>query len=63
MTLSPAYLQKGDEQYEVYWSSILKAERVQYDYRDHDGELFTCIGTSLDDCRAKRDAWQRDRAH
>lgn len=30
-------------------------KRCAYDYRHTDGELFACVGKSLDDCRAKRD--------
>lgn len=29
----------------------------QYDYRKENGELFSCVGSSLDSCRAKRDLW------
>jgi hypothetical protein len=34
----------------------------QYDYRDIDGELFSCVRHSLDTCRALRDAWLADKA-
>lgn len=29
----------------------------QYDYRTKDGELFSCVASSLDACRDKRDTW------
>lgn len=32
-------------------------KRWQYDYRTESGELFSCVGASLDSCRAKRDLW------
>ena len=32
-------------------------KRWQYDYRTESGELFSCVGVSLDSCRAKRDLW------
>ncbi|WP_443608078.1 DUF3873 family protein [Alistipes putredinis] len=30
---------------------------VQYDYRHTDGELFSCVKPTLDECRAARDKW------
>jgi len=30
---------------------------VQYDYRDHDGELFSCVAPTLDAARKRRNAW------
>lgn len=47
----------GQEQYEQYISSVRKKVLVQYDYRDHDGELFSCVRPTLEECRAKRDEW------
>ena len=29
----------------------------QYDYRHTDGELFSCVKPTLDECRQKRDEW------
>ena len=29
----------------------------QYDYRHTDGELFSCVKPTLDECRAARDKW------
>ncbi|MCB6981429.1 DUF3873 family protein, partial [Bacteroides uniformis] len=29
----------------------------QYDYRHTDGELFSCVKPTLDECRATRDKW------
>lgn len=46
----------GEERYERYRSSLGKM-MVQYDYRDHDGELFSCVSKTLDECREKRDKW------
>jgi hypothetical protein len=51
---------KGQEQYETFYSSIMGGKRVQYDYRRPDGKLFSCIAKSLDEARAKRDAWLAD---
>ena len=49
----------GQENYTSYKTRIGRKEviRWQYDYRTEDGELFSCVGASLDSCRAKRDLW------
>jgi len=55
--MSPQHLGNGREQYEQYISAIHKQTLIQYDYRDHDGELFSIIRPTLAECRAKRDEW------
>ena len=52
----------GQEQYETFRSRVTKKDMVQYDYRDTDGELYSCSGKTLDTCRAKRDAWLKLKA-
>ena len=51
--------QLGTERYENFelrWG--IKAKKlIQYDYRHTDGELFSCVKTSLEACRAARDLW------
>jgi len=49
----------GQEQYETFTRTVNRKKKtyVQYDYRDHDGELFSCVKPTLDDCRKARDAW------
>jgi len=44
----------GMEQHEVFKSAGGK-KLVQYDYRCHDGKLFSCVKSSLALCRAARD--------
>ncbi|GAB0482925.1 DUF based on B. Theta Gene description [Alistipes sp. cv1] len=34
-----------------------KKRLCQYDYRDANGELFSCVAPTLEECRAKRDIW------
>lgn len=53
----------GQENYTSYRTRIgrKKVTRWQYDYRTEDGELFSCVGVSLDSCRAKRDLWLSQR--
>lgn len=47
----------GEEKYETYSSYIRGTKRVQYDYRALNGKLFTCTGATVEECRAKKDAW------
>lgn len=56
--------QPGQENYTSYTTKIGRKEvmRWQYDYRTEDGELFSCVGSSLDSCRAKRDLWLRSKS-
>ena len=54
--LNPRDLSPGQEQYENY-RGFDKKLLVQYDYRVRDGELFSCVRKSLEECRKARDAW------
>ena len=49
----------GTEKYESFQMSIGRKRRtfVQYDYRHTDGELFSCVKPTLDECRRLRDEW------
>jgi len=47
----------GQEQHEMYTSSFTRSRMCQYDYRDFDGELFSCVKPTLEACRAERDTW------
>lgn len=49
--------QKGQEQWEEYYSIHARDYRIQYDYRTPNGELFSCIAIDLESARAKRDEW------
>ena len=55
--LNPKSLANGQEQHETFKSSVTRKKAVQYDYRDTDGELFSCVRPTLESCRAARDAW------
>lgn len=55
--LNPNNCQNGYEQHEEYYSPIVKDYRVQYDYRDTDGELFSCVCKTLEECQARKDKW------
>ena len=49
----------GTEKYERFQSGIGRRRRtlVQYDYRHTDGELFSMVAKTLDECRRRRDEW------
>ncbi len=49
----------GQECYTTYESGFGRNRYTmyQYDYRHTDGELFSCCAKTLEDCRARRDAW------
>ena len=50
----------GTEKYERFQLGIGRRKRtlVQYDYRHPtNGELFSCVKPTLDECRAARDKW------
>lgn len=63
--LDPKNVKPGQEQYEAYKASfpvVVDGKRTYpnlcaYDYRDHDGELFSCISPNLEDARFCRDRW------
>lgn len=50
--------QPGEEHFEEYENDGVLF--IQYDYRTPSGELFSCIGRSLEGCRARRDKWIQD---
>lgn len=45
------------QQYEYYIDCFGK-KRIQYDYRDKDGALFSCVRETLEECREARRRWQ-----
>lgn len=52
----------GTEKYEKYQTTIRRKRRkrttlFQYDYRHTDGELFSCVRPTLEECRHLRDEW------
>jgi hypothetical protein len=48
----------GQEDY-VKFSPVHRPNQTfyQYDYRHTDGELFSCVASSLEKCRIKRNTW------
>ena len=59
--------QEGEEKY-VYFNLMPRQRRksryLQYEWRDPaDGALFSCIGSTLEVCREKRNVWLNKRAH
>lgn len=57
MALDPKNVKPGEEQYESFYSSIVKKRLIQYDYRHNDGELFSCVAPTLDKAVEWRDIW------
>jgi hypothetical protein len=57
--LDPRQLGNGQEQYERFKPSAGRKSKakVQYDYRNDKGELFSTVKSTLAECRAARDAW------
>ena len=53
------------EEFEAAWGTRGDRTRVQYVYRTPGGKLFGCIAKSLEDARARRDAWlaKQEAAH
>jgi hypothetical protein len=49
--------QKGKEQYEVFYSDILRKKFIQYDYKTSTGKLFSCVAPTLEECRSKLHKW------
>ena len=48
----------GEEKFVKYRPVAFKGRIFyQYDYRHTDGELFSCVKPTLDECRAARDKW------
>lgn len=48
----------GTEKYEKFsFSHKPRKTYIQYDYRDTDGTLFSCVRPTLQECRQKRDEW------
>jgi hypothetical protein len=51
---------KGEENYTTFRPVCrYGAMLYQYDYRYTDGKLFSCVATTLEACRDKRDKWLR----
>ena len=46
----------GTEKYERFQLGIGRRKRTLVQY-DTDGELFSCVKPTLDECRAARDKW------
>ena len=50
----------GEERHEYFTPAFARRTKkrfCQYDYRHTDGELFSCVASTLEECRRKRDEW------
>ena len=65
MTVNSVSLCPTAEERHEYFTLILSPRRkkrlCQYDYRHTDGELFSCVAPTLEECRVKRDIWLNNR--
>lgn len=50
--------EKGQENYTTFVAGAFRGtEYYQFDYRTPEGELFSTIAKSLEECRKQRDEW------
>lgn len=62
MGLDPVNLKAGHEQWEEFVSALRgNRQLIQYDYRNEDGRLFSCVADSLEECRHRRDLYVNKR--
>ena len=49
----------GTEQFEMFYTGHRKGRKkyYQYDYRHTDETLFSCVCSTLKECRQRRDGW------
>ena len=48
----------GEEKFVKYCLGAFRGQAYfQYDYRHTDGELFSTVAKTLDECRRRRDGW------
>lgn len=57
--LDPKNCKPGQEQHETftYKTRGNDIQKVQYDYRTSDGQLFSCIANTLEEARARKDSF------
>ena len=61
MALDPQNLEPGKEQFEQFYDRVMKRYRFQYDYRDMDGNLFSCVASNLELARHRKTIWLKDK--
>ena len=50
----------GEERYEYFTPAFARRTKkrfCQYDYRHTDGELFSCVAPTLEECRRRLNEW------
>jgi hypothetical protein len=53
----------GEENYTTFRPAYRPNQVLyQYDYRDKDGELFSAVAPTLEQCRTKRDKWVQEKS-
>ena len=52
----------GQEKYVTFIAGAFRGtEYFQYDYRHTDGELFSTVAKTLEECRKRRDKWLNEK--
>lgn len=51
----------GSENYELYYSKIVKKNLYQYEFRHSNGELFTTVKSTLKQCQSAKDEWLKSK--
>lgn len=49
--------EEGHEYFTPAFARRTKKRFCQYDYRHEDGELFSCVAPTLEECCRRRDEW------
>jgi len=53
-----SFCEQGKENYTTFIAGAFRGtENYQYDYRHTDGELFSTVAKTLEECRKRRDEW------
>ena len=55
--MNPENLKKGQEQFVQFFRRAKKKFMIQYDFRNWDGVLFSCVDFTLEKCRDRKDKW------
>ena len=62
MALKPKTLRPGEHQNQKFIPAGSRQQYVQYDYRDLDGELFSCVKQTLAECITAKEEWLKQKA-
>jgi len=52
-SIDPQSIKPGESAYVKFYSQIKKCELVEYNFRDHSGNLHACVCKTLEECKSK----------